>query len=93
MISCLPSPRVNNKSLAGSMLIRSVRRQYSTMRQAKGSTRLLGTAAGVPTRGAETAPALSSTDRNYAAAISRVALIGSFSTLHSANRFASRGLT
>ena len=27
----------------------------------------------------------------YAAAISRVALIGSFSTLHSADRFASRG--
>jgi hypothetical protein len=44
-------------------------------------------------RRAEIAPALSSTGGDYAAAISRVALIGSLSTLQSALRFASRGLT
>jgi hypothetical protein len=38
-------------------------------------------------------PRLRSTGRAYAAAISRVALTGSFSTLHSADRLASRGLT
>jgi hypothetical protein len=38
-------------------------------------------------------PSASFIDRNYTAAISRVALMGSFSTLHSADRFASRGLT
>ena len=38
-------------------------------------------------------PAPCSTGRDYAAAISRVALIGSFSTLQSALKFASRGLT
>ena len=34
-----------------------------------------------------------SIDIDYAAAISRVVRIGSFSTLHSADRFASLGLT
>ena len=48
---------------------------------------------GAPSRKAEIAPALSSTGKDYAAAISRVALIGSLSTLQSALKFASRGLT
>jgi hypothetical protein len=47
-----------------------------------------------PLRKAEpVAPFASSVGRDYAAAISRVALIGSFSTLHNALRFSSRGLT
>ena len=47
-----------------------------------------------PLRKAEpVAPFASFIGRDYAAAISRVALIGSFSTLQSALKFASRGLT